>query len=115
MGILWAFIGIILFLGCILDSASILLLVVPIAFPILTGMGFDPIWIGVVLVIAVEVGLVTPPFGMCVFTVAASVGKSITSTEVFAGVMPYVVMMLVCLCLVVEFPALSTWLVKFMN
>ena len=115
MGILWAFIGIILFLGCILDSASILLLIVPIAFPILTGMGFDPLWIGVVLVIAVEVGLVSPPFGMCVFTVAASVGKSITSTQVFAGVMPYLLMMLVCLGLVVEFPALSTWLVKYMN
>lgn len=115
MVIVIAFLVIVLLLGMILDSASILLLVVPIAFPIITHLGYDPIWTGVIIVIAVEVGLVTPPFGMSVFTVKASIGKSVTVEEVFAGVAPFVLMMLVCLALVVAFPALSTWLVGYMK
>lgn len=114
IGVLTVVLLIILVMGCIVDSASILLLVVPIAFPILTKLGYDPIWLGVIIVVATEMGLVTPPFGLSVFTVKAALGDAITLPEVFAGSLPFVVMMGLGLILFVVFPGLSTWLVGFM-
>lgn len=115
IAILIALVAIIVVLGTILDSASILLLLVPIAVPILTGFGYDPIWLGVVIVIAVEIGLVTPPFGMSVFTVKAALGDKVETNEIFAGSLPFVGMMLIGLALVIAFPGLSTWLVGYMK
>ena len=114
MGVLTIVLLIVLVMGCIVDSASILLLVVPIAFPILTKFGYDPIWLGVIIVVATEMGLVTPPFGLSVFTVKAALGDAISLPEIFAGSLPFVVMMGLGLLLFVVFPGLSTWLVGFM-
>lgn len=114
LSVLAVVVVIILLLGMIIDSASILLLVVPIAFPILMKFGYDPIWLGVVIVIATEIGLVTPPFGLSVFTVKASLGEAVTLEEIFSGTLPFVLMMGLCLILVIAFPGLSTWLVGFM-
>ncbi len=115
MTVLGAVVVIILLMGMIMDSASILLLLVPIAVPILTKFGYDPIWLGVVIVIAVEMGLVTPPFGMSVFTVKASIGPGVTVGEIFSGSVPFLLMMGVCLVIVIAFPGLSTWLVGYMQ
>lgn len=115
MTVLGAVVAIILLMGMIMDSASILLLLVPIAVPILTKFGYDPIWLGVVIVIAVEMGLVTPPFGMSVFTVKASIGPEVTVGEIFSGSLPFLLMMGMCLVIVIAFPGLSTWLVGYMQ
>jgi len=114
IGVLAFVVVLILAMGTIVDSASILLLVVPIAFPILTKLGYDPIWLGVVIVIATEMGLVTPPFGLSIFTVKAALGPEVTLEELFSGSLPFLAMMLLTLVLVIAFPGLSTWLVGFM-
>jgi tripartite ATP-independent transporter DctM subunit len=114
LGVLTIVVVLILLLGTIVDSASILLLVVPIAYPILTRFGYDPIWLGVVIVIATEMGLITPPFGLSVFTVKAALGNQITLPEIFSGSVPFLLMMGVTLVLIIAFPVLSIWLVQFM-
>jgi tripartite ATP-independent transporter DctM subunit len=107
-GFLLIYIAIVLFLGMILDSSSILLIMTPIAVPIAQGFGFDLIHFGVITVIAVEVGLLTPPFGLSVFTVKATLADPTISVEaVFGGAMPYILIMLGSLILISVFPALS--------
>lgn len=112
-GIIIALMLVIILLGTILDSASIMLLTLPIAIPILTGTGVDLIWLGVLVILAVEIGLLTPPFGIAVFVVKATLGpdSKITLGEIFAGAFPFAVMMFFVLVLVFLFPWLATALV----
>lgn len=109
-GIILALMVVIVLLGTILDSASIMLLTLPIAVPILTGTGVDLIWLGVLVVLAVEIGLLTPPFGIAVFVVKATLGpdSKITLNDIFMGALPFAVMMLFVLALVFLFPVLAT-------
>ena len=110
-GFLFVFILIILFLGMFLDSSSILLIMCPIAVPIAQSFGFDLIHFGIITVIAVEIGLLTPPFGISVFTVKSTLGASDISVEtIFAGAMPYIAVMLIALVFVALFPSLSLML-----
>ncbi len=107
VGFLIVYVVLVLLLGMILDSSSILLIVVPIAAPIAQGLGFDLIQFGIITVIAVEVGLLTPPFGISIFTVHSTLGDSRTSLEsIFAGALPYVAVMLIVLTLIAVFPGL---------
>jgi len=106
-GFLLVYVLLILLLGMILDSSSILLIVVPIAAPIAQGLGFDLIHFGIITVIAVEVGLLTPPFGISIFTVHSALGDGKTRLEaIFAGALPFVGVMLAVLGLVAVFPQL---------
>jgi C4-dicarboxylate transporter, DctM subunit len=107
-GFLLLYVLLVLLLGMILDSSSILLILVPIAAPIAQGLGFNLIHFGIVTVIAVEVGLLTPPFGISIFTVHSTLGDAKTTLEsIFAGALPYVGVMLGVLILIAVFP----WLV----
>ena len=99
-----------LFLGTIIDSISIMILTIPLFFPVIHTMGMDTFWFAVVSVIAVEVGLITPPFGMVVFAMKATLGDSVTCEEIFAGAIPWIVMMLIALLIVCFYPPLSTYL-----
>jgi tripartite ATP-independent transporter DctM subunit len=112
-GIIVALMIVIILLGTILDSASIMLLTLPIAVPILTGTGVDLIWLGVLVVIAVEIGLLTPPFGIAVFVVKATLGpdSKVTLNDIFAGAAPFALMMFIVLTLVFIFPWIATALV----
>jgi tripartite ATP-independent transporter DctM subunit len=112
-GIIVALMIVLVLLGTILDSASIMLLTLPIAVPILAGTGIDFIWLGVLVVLAVEIGLLTPPFGIAVFVVKATLGpgSTVTLNDIFAGAAPFAVMMLFVLILVFLFPWLATALV----
>lgn len=105
------FMVVLVLLGCILDSTSILLLTVPLMVPIVKSFGYDPVWFGIVMIVAVECGLLTPPFGMNVFTVKAAIvdmpeARDITVEEIFSGSMPYSVGMLVILALIIFIPQL---------
>ena len=112
-GFLIAFVIVILLMGMILDSTSILLIMVPIGAPIATAMGFDLIHFGIVTIIAVEMGLLTPPFGISVFTVKATLADPKVSIEtIFAGAMPYIAVMGIALVFIAIFPILSTALVR---
>ncbi|NBQ87009.1 MAG: TRAP transporter large permease subunit [Betaproteobacteria bacterium] len=111
-GFLALYIAIVLLLGMILDSSSILLIMTPVAAPIAQAFGFDLIHFGVITVLAVEMGLLTPPFGISVFTVKSTLNDPRVSVEsIFAGSMPFVGAMFLVLLLVCAFPWLSTALV----
>lgn len=110
-GFLAAYVLIVLALGCIIDSVSIMLIMLPIVLPIARTFGMDVVWFGVVTVIAVEIGLLTPPFGVSVYTVKSALNDPrITIRDIFAGAFPFVVMMFAVLLLIIAFPKLSTWL-----
>lgn len=98
-------------LGFIVDSASIILITVPIFTPILVNFGFPPMWIAVVCILAVEIGLLTPPFGMCVYATKSSIpDESVKIETIFKGSLPFAVMMLIGLILVLLFPILATFI-----
>jgi tripartite ATP-independent transporter DctM subunit len=101
--------ALILVMGMILDSTSILLIMVPIAAPIAQHMGIDLSQFGIVIVIAVEIGLLTPPFGISVFTVHNTLNDPDVSVEqIFAGTMPFIAVMLLVLLLVILLPGIAT-------
>jgi tripartite ATP-independent transporter DctM subunit len=111
-GFLLLYVGILLLLGMILDSSSILLIMTPVAVPIAMALNFDLIHFGIITVIAVEVGLLTPPFGISVFTVKSTLNDPNVSVEsIFAGAMPYVAVMLLVLLLIAIFPSMALALI----
>lgn len=112
MVIVWILV-IYLVLGCVFESISMVLLTVPVFFPIVQHLGFDPIWFGVIVVVATEVSLITPPVGLNVY-VLKGVYRDIPTSTMFKGVMPFIGADFVRLTLLVLFPAISLWLPSFM-
>lgn len=103
-----AYMVLVVVLGMILDSVSILLIVLPIALPVISALGGDPIWFGIVTIISVEIGLLTPPFGLSVFVVKGSLPDDYaTLGDIFAGVAPYVVTMLLFTVLLILVPGIA--------
>ncbi len=110
-GFMAAYVAIVILLGMILDSVSILLIITPIAVPIAKTFGVDLVHFGIVSVVAVEIGLLTPPFGLSVFAVRSALGGTGVRLEtIFAGALPYSGVMLAVLILLIVFPRISTWL-----
>ena len=93
-------------LGCFLEGFSMMVLTLPIVFPIVTQIGFDPIWFGVVMVIVLEMGLITPPIGMNVYVVKG-VATDVPMSEIFAGVWPFLGAMVICVVLLIVFPQIA--------
>ena len=97
-------------LGCLIDSISIMILTLPLMLPVVRALGYDLIWFGVIATITIEMGLLTPPFGMVCFVMKSTIGEGVTVEEIFKGALPFLLMMGLCLALIVAFPVLSTWL-----
>jgi tripartite ATP-independent transporter DctM subunit len=111
--ILTIYLGIVLLMGTILDSSSIMMIIVPLIYPIMHDLGVNFVWFGLVTVIAIEVGLITPPLGIAAYVVKSTLDdQSITLNDVFAGAFPYVLIMILVLVLVVIFPGISLVLVR---
>jgi len=98
-----------LLLGCIMDAMAMIILTVPIIFPIIKQLGFDPIWFGVIVVVTVELGLIHPPVGMNVFVIK-SVVRDVKLSTIFYGVMPFVLTDILRLVILVVFPVIATFL-----
>lgn len=111
-GILIAVLCLLLILGCFLDGIAILVLTVPTLLPLMKGLGYDPIWFGVMVILTVEIGMVTPPLGMNVFVVSRVTG--IPLQTVFKGVWPHVLAHVILLALFTIFPGLILWLPETM-
>ncbi|MGD9865047.1 MAG: TRAP transporter large permease [Pseudodonghicola sp.] len=108
-GVMLAYVGLVIVMGTILDSSSIMLILVPLMLPVLAGMQVDLIWFGIVTIIAVEIGLLTPPFGISVFVIKSALDDpDIPLGEIFRGAAPFALMMLGLLALVMVFPSLAT-------
>ena len=97
-----------IFLGMFLDIFSAIVLTIPVIFPLITKMGFDPIWFGVIMVVVMEMGLITPPVGLNVFALSGVTGVPIHI--IFRGVLPFVLAMIVCIILLALFPQMALFL-----
>jgi tripartite ATP-independent transporter DctM subunit len=111
--IMGAIIVLYLILGAFMDIWSIMIITLPIFFPLMTGLGFDPLQFGVICVLCIMTGCVTPPVGVVVFTLSG-MQKDVPMYTIFKGCYPFVITMAICLVLLVAFPALSTWLPDMM-
>jgi TRAP-type C4-dicarboxylate transport system permease large subunit len=96
-------------LGCVMDAMAMVILTIPIIFPVIVALGFDPIWFGIIIVMTVELGLIHPPVGMNVFVIK-SVVRDISMGTIFVGVIPFVITDLIRLAILIAFPIISTFL-----
>ena len=98
-----------LVLGCLMDAMAMIILTVPIIFPVIVQLGFDPIWFGIIIVMTVELGLIHPPVGMNVFVIK-SVVQDVSFTTIFKGVIPFVLTDILRLVILIAFPMIALWL-----
>jgi tripartite ATP-independent transporter DctM subunit len=103
---------ILLVLGCFIDQVSMMLITLPFFMPLVQHYGFDPVWFGVLFLICMQLGLLTPPFGMLLFTMKSVAPKEIAMQQVFRAVTPYLVFGVLMLAAVIAFPPVATWLPK---
>jgi C4-dicarboxylate transporter DctM subunit len=103
-----------LVLGCLMDAMAMIILTVPIIFPVVIALGFDPIWFGIIIVMTVELGLIHPPVGMNVFVIK-SVVKDVSFTTIFKGVLPFVATDIVRLIILIAFPLIALYLPQRMG
>jgi tripartite ATP-independent transporter DctM subunit len=101
---------ILLVLGCFIDQVSMMLITLPFFMPLVALYGFDPVWFGVLFLICMQLGLLTPPFGMLLFTMKSVAPRAITMHQVYGAVTPYVLLGVAMLLLVMAFPLVATWL-----
>jgi C4-dicarboxylate transporter, DctM subunit len=102
-----------LVLGCLMDALAMIILTVPIIFPVVTALGFDPIWFGIIIVMTVELGLIHPPVGMIVFVIK-SVIDEVTFSSIFKGVLPFIATDILRLIILITFPIIALWLPSHM-
>jgi len=113
-GFLAVYFVLLLFLGMILDSVSIMLIMLPIVLPVVAALGGDKIWFGIVTTIVVEIGLLTPPFGLSVYVVKSVLERNfVTLADIFIGSIPFVLVMIAVAIAVMAFPEISLWLLRF--
>jgi tripartite ATP-independent transporter DctM subunit len=101
-------------LGMAMESLSMILLTVPIFFPLVQSLGFDPIWFGILVVCVVEIGMITPPVGMNIF-VLRSVVPDVATRDIWRGVTPFVMADVVRVILLIAFPMITLWLPRTMG
>ena len=101
-------------LGTAMEELSMILLTIPVFFPVIVHLGFDPIWFGIIIVCVVEMGLITPPVGINVF-VLRTLLPEVSTGSIFSGVLPFMWADVLRLAILVAFPILSLWLPSFMR
>jgi TRAP-type C4-dicarboxylate transport system permease large subunit len=100
--------------GCFMDSLAMILLTVPIIFPLVTALGFDPIWFGVIIVLITEMGVITPPVGINVYVVSG-IAKDVPLEVIFRGAFPFLFAILACVTLLMLFPNIALFLPNLMK
>lgn len=106
--IVWVIVGIYLVLGCFIDTPPIMMLTIPLFAPVMTALGFDLIWFGVISTVCIAMGGITPPVGICLFLTSAKSGEGLH--VVMKGIWPFVIATFVALVILIYIPALSLWL-----
>jgi len=102
-------------LGFMLDFIEITFVVVPIVAPVLLMLGFDPVWLGVMLAINLQTSFLTPPFGFALFYLRGVTPDSIATAEIYRGVIPFIALQLLLLALLILWPGLATWLPELLR
>jgi len=101
-------------LGCFLDNFAIIFILCPIAFPIIKSLGFDPIWFGILFVINMQIGYMTPPFGYQLFYLKSVSPPGITTLDIYKSVFPFLGVMIIGMVILMLFPQIALWLPNFM-
>jgi C4-dicarboxylate transporter, DctM subunit len=99
-----------LVLGCFFDGLSMMIMTLPIVFPLMTALGFDPVWLGVVVTIMIEIGMLTPPVGMNLFVLVGVTGREVTLEEAARAATPFWLVLLLAVAILTLFPGVATWL-----
>jgi tripartite ATP-independent transporter DctM subunit len=115
MVILIGMLIVILILGCFMETVAIMMITIPIYMPVIHAFHYNPIWFGVMMLIALETGLITPPFGVTLFVMKGVAPPEITMADIWRAVTPYVIVDLLCLVLVLAIPALATVIPSLMG
>ena len=110
LAMLGIMIGVILFLGCFMDQLSMMLLTAPIFFPLAKTLGFDLTWFGIIMLLALEVGYTTPPFGLLLFVMKGVAPPGISMRDIYLSALPFVGCVLLLIVMIIAFPPLATWL-----
>jgi tripartite ATP-independent transporter DctM subunit len=110
LGMLFMMIGVILFLGCFMDQLSMMLLTAPIFFPLAKTLGFDLTWFGLIMLLALEIGYTTPPFGLLLFVMKGVSPPGTTMRDIYVAALPFILCVLALIGLIIAFPPLATWL-----
>jgi TRAP-type C4-dicarboxylate transport system permease large subunit len=108
-GTLAVILSVMLLLGCVMDETAVVIVTIPIIYPIITQLGFDPIWFGVIVTMTVEIGMIAPPFGLNVFVIKG-ISKDIDLWEIYKGVTPFIVADLLRLVVLIAFPSIVLFL-----
>src|SRR5207245_10947407 len=109
LGMLMIMIGIIFFLGCFMDQLSMMLLTAPIFFPLAKTLGFDLTWFGLIMLLSLEIGYTTPPFGLLLFVMRGVAPAGTTMRDICLACAPFILVVLLFLALIIVLPPLSTW------
>jgi tripartite ATP-independent transporter DctM subunit len=109
LAMLLAMIAILLFLGCFMDQLSMMLLTAPIFFPLAKTLGFDLTWFGLIMLLALEVGYTTPPFGLLLFVMKGVAPPETTMRDIYLAAAPFIACVLLLIALIIVFPPLATW------
>jgi tripartite ATP-independent transporter DctM subunit len=107
---LFVMIGVIIFLGSFMDPLSKMLLTAPIFFPLAKTLGFDLTWFGIIMLLALEIGYTTPPFGLLLFVMKGVAPAGTTMRDIYLAGMPFIACVLLLIGLIIAFPPLATWL-----
>jgi C4-dicarboxylate transporter DctM subunit len=107
--VLMVIVGMYFVLGCLLDSLAMILLTIPIVFPIIKALNYDPVWFGIIIVMVVELGLITPPIGMNVFVIKG-IAKDVPLETIFRGVTPFIIAQIILIIILIAFPRIALWL-----
>jgi tripartite ATP-independent transporter DctM subunit len=100
--------------GCFIDALALILLTIPIFYPVVTNMGYDPIWFGVIIVLVTQMGVITPPVGVNVYVVSGVV-KDVPLETIFKGALPFLLALIVCSLVLIPFPQIALWLPNLMR
>lgn len=108
--ILAAMVAILLIMGMVIETTGIIMIAVPVMTPIIVSLGFDPVWFGVLFIINMEIGFLTPPFGYNLFYLKGVAPKNVKLAEIYVSIIPFVLLMLAGLAICIAFPGIITWL-----
>ena len=100
-------------LGTAMEELSMILLTIPVFFPIVVGLGMDPVWFGIIIVVVVQIGLISPPVGMTLYVIQA-VRREGNIKDVFAGTIPFVAAMVLMTAILIHVPSIATWIPRLL-
>ena len=110
LGMLLVMIGVLVFLGCFMDQLSMMLLTAPIFFPLAKTLGFDLTWFGLIMLLALEIGYTTPPFGLLLFVMKGVAPPGTSMRDIYLAGLPFIACVFLLIALIIVFPPLATWL-----